>query len=528
MELPFLLIAKHMRIWRRENHHNTDFSFTFVKIFRTMIFRIVISIALTFSIISTATASDLKKYLELFAKYEECYDSNDYRGSVKFLEEALIYVPTDSTIYYSDIYNGLAYAYWDMGQYDKAVDYGKRCLECDLVLGDSTRISTSFNLLAILFTHQKLFDEAEQYLLQAITYVPHNNTKMKAGRYAVLGEILSANGRDAEAIGYIRQAYALDSADNRTDKMPVRLSQLGEAYLRQKEFDKAEVTLAKASEGLRAAGNDYSLCINLLAQTKNYMALGRKAEAEKTALEGLDLSNKLNRRRTKLEALHYLAELRKSPELYEQTLALNDSLYNEQISQQIADFEVRYATAEKEKEKAELQVIINHQRYALVVIVIVFAAILIGAVLGYIVRRMRRDIEHTEKMARELFVIKHPSVNLATTGNNLENKDIIHRQNKADLNSTTEDSPIRLLPNEPINAPKPAAETTDDGVKLSPREREIIKACCQGKLSKEIADDFGISKKTVDNHKSTIYQKIGVCNNTELILYAVKHGFASV
>ena len=94
MELPFLLIAAHMRIWRRENHHNTDFSFTFVKIFRTMIFRIIISIALTFSIISTATASDLKKYLELFAKYEECYDSNDYRGSVKFLEEALIYVPT--------------------------------------------------------------------------------------------------------------------------------------------------------------------------------------------------------------------------------------------------------------------------------------------------------------------------------------------------------------------------------------------------------------------------------------------------
>ena len=33
MELPFLLIAKHMRIWRMENHHNTDFSFTFVKIF---------------------------------------------------------------------------------------------------------------------------------------------------------------------------------------------------------------------------------------------------------------------------------------------------------------------------------------------------------------------------------------------------------------------------------------------------------------------------------------------------------------
>ena len=66
------------------------------------------------------------------------------------------------------------------------------------------------------------------------------------------------------------------------------------------EFAKADATLAKASEGLRATGNDYSLCINLLAQTRNYMALGRKAEAEKAALEGLDLSIKLNRRRSKL------------------------------------------------------------------------------------------------------------------------------------------------------------------------------------------------------------------------------------
>ena len=148
--------------------------------------------------------------------------------------------------------------------------------------------------------------------------------------------------------------------------------------------------------------------------------------------------------------------------------------------------------------------------------------------LVYIVRRMRRDIEHTEKMARELFVINQTPVNLSSASDNIENKSVINQQNKVSLNSITEDSPIRLLPNDPIDTTKPAAEITDNDIKLSPREREIIKACCQGKLSKEIADDFGISKKTVDNHKSTIYQKIGVCNNTELILYAVKHGFASV
>jgi len=70
---------------------------------------------------------------------------------------------------------------------------------------------------------------------------------------------------------------------------------------------------------------------------------------------------------------------------------------------------------------------------------------------------------------------------------------------------------------------EPIEEKTDSYIQLSPREMDIVKACCQGKLSKEIADEFGISKKTVDNHKSAIYQKLGICNNTELILFAIKH-----
>lgn len=58
---------------------------------------------------------------------------------------------------------------------------------------------------------------------------------------------------------------------------------------------------------------------------------------------------------------------------------------------------------------------------------------------------------------------------------------------------------------------------------LSDRELDIVRLCCKGKLSKEIAEELNISKKTVDNHKSSIYKKLGVGNNTELIIYAAKH-----
>ncbi|MBR6082533.1 MAG: tetratricopeptide repeat protein [Salinivirgaceae bacterium] len=103
-----------------------------------MILRICVAVALIFSVLSSAAAPNAPKFKELFAKYEECYDANDYHGSVKYLEEALPYIHPDSIIWFSDAYNGLSYAYYDLGQYDKAIAYGNRSLECDLQIGDST------------------------------------------------------------------------------------------------------------------------------------------------------------------------------------------------------------------------------------------------------------------------------------------------------------------------------------------------------------------------------------------------------
>lgn len=487
--------------------------------------RCIVIIALIFSELSWVIAANIKKCEELFDKYEECYYKGDYPGSISYLEQLLPYIHPDSIFWYSDTYNGLAYAYFRMGRFEKAVDYEQKALDCDYQIGDSARISSSLTLMASILAHQRLYADAEHYMRSAVDYVPAGNTLMLASRYSILSEILSTQDKNDEAIHYILQSYRLDSIDNRTDKMGVRLSQLGAAYMQNGEHQKADVILEQASEKLRALDNKPSLCINLIAQTKNYIALGRKAEAEKTAAECLQLSGQIGQRKNKLDALRHLATLRNSPQLYQQTLALSDSLYNEQISQQVADFEVRYATAEKEREIAQQQVTIERQQNALIVLVVVLTAIFIALVLVFIIRRMRRDIEHTEKMARELFVgvpAEKTTSEPEQTADISDSKGAVEGQSSATNAISPEDTrEADVMPTEKPEPEQPA-------VQLSPREIEIVRACCQGKLSKEIADEFGISKKTVDNHKSAIYQKLGVCNNTELILYAVKHGIVKL
>jgi len=56
------------------------------------------------------------------------------------------------------------------------------------------------------------------------------------------------------------------------------------------------------------------------------------------------------------------------------------------------------------------------------------------------------------------------------------------------------------------------------------REKEIILACKDGMLCKEIAEKLGISANTVNTHKKHIFQKLGINNTMEMVQYAIKNG----
>ena len=56
---------------------------------------------------------------------------------------------------------------------------------------------------------------------------------------------------------------------------------------------------------------------------------------------------------------------------------------------------------------------------------------------------------------------------------------------------------------------------------LSEREIEIVGLLAEGLNSQEIGDTLFISKKTVDNHRLNILQKLNVKNVAGLIKYAI-------
>src|SRR5574341_2358746 len=67
-------------------------------------------------------------------------------------------------------------------------------------------------------------------------------------------------------------------------------------------------------------------------------------------------------------------------------------------------------------------------------------------------------------------------------------------------------------------------DTTDPQISLTRRERDILRLLAQGLSNKEIAEQLGLSEKTVRNRLSEILSTLGVRNRTQAAIWAKEHG----
>ncbi len=69
---------------------------------------------------------------------------------------------------------------------------------------------------------------------------------------------------------------------------------------------------------------------------------------------------------------------------------------------------------------------------------------------------------------------------------------------------------------------QPSEPTVDD--ELTQRQVEILRLIAQGRASKEIAFELGLSPKTVDVHRARIMERLQLNDIASLTLYAVRKG----
>jgi RNA polymerase sigma factor (sigma-70 family) len=64
--------------------------------------------------------------------------------------------------------------------------------------------------------------------------------------------------------------------------------------------------------------------------------------------------------------------------------------------------------------------------------------------------------------------------------------------------------------------------------RLTQREQEVLVRVARGLTNRQIADDLGISEKTVSVHVSNLLAKLGLTSRTQAALYAARVGLAEI
>jgi DNA-binding NarL/FixJ family response regulator len=72
------------------------------------------------------------------------------------------------------------------------------------------------------------------------------------------------------------------------------------------------------------------------------------------------------------------------------------------------------------------------------------------------------------------------------------------------------------------------APATPSAIPLTPREIEVLCLLAQGFDNTAIAQRLVLTTRTVQNHVSAIYDKLGVSSRTEAALYAIRRGLVQV
>jgi DNA-binding NarL/FixJ family response regulator len=63
---------------------------------------------------------------------------------------------------------------------------------------------------------------------------------------------------------------------------------------------------------------------------------------------------------------------------------------------------------------------------------------------------------------------------------------------------------------------------------LSTRELTVLRLMAEGKRNREIAKDLCISERTVGNHITNIYNKLGIYDRSQAVVYAIKKGIVRI
>ena len=339
------------------------------------------------------------------------YDNDDFRHVVKYSEVGIEhYSKIEDLFNLAGCYMTLANAYQRLGQLDKAIDcYNQSSEIMDEIGGEMAEVNKRYvmNNIAEIHLAMNEYERAEEFYLKCIEMlgdVDDSDTASQldlATYYQNLAEVHVAQNKD-DAVDFAEQSLELSQRyQDAPGKIINRLMTLSKAYGNTGKVKEGEKLL---DEALRLAENNNEVFLQAVIHLQKGDYARAIAMAEDHHYDEL-LQKALE------DA--YLHERESNPKLalgyYERSMAMKDSVFNETQQQLIRDYQVRYATQEKEHALQMEQEKTKRNRLYIIILTVASLLLFIITLIWYRLAQARKkraeELAHLNETKDHLFSI---------------------------------------------------------------------------------------------------------------------------
>ena len=346
-------------------------------------------------VFTTATPLDTMKALVWYWAGEWYYAEQEYTLAEKNLLRALELMEYADEKSISDNLAMLGLTFMRQSKYDEALHYMRRCYQLDSKSGDPDRMSSSLNMIAGTLLAAGNPEEAEGYILRAITYAKRANTLENRLEHKEL------------ALLYADSACMVEATTGNNYKMAVRQTQKASILVSMERYEEAEKMLAEVVPYFREAGDQLSLAIALNKRGQAARYLGHLDDAVEYLSESIEICQRIGNPYNEAYAQRAIYEIlyKSNPDAARMHLEryhlLKDSLYSHATAEQLARFNAEFGRDELEKEKEQLTRR-NHRLVAIGIAAGVGAIVIIIVCLIWFRKRQSRTDELLSNMMTEL------------------------------------------------------------------------------------------------------------------------------
>ncbi len=328
----------------------------------------------------------------------------NYNTALKIFRETHDEVEIYSTL------NNIGTVYFKWSEYEKAIHYYEQTLEFDKQQGDDYNLSVTYNNIGKVYHSWKKYPLAIDYFTLSLEHArTSGRLNIESVKLSNLGMTYYEIGEFDTALIYVSKALELDQKLGNPFKIAIRKSEMARILAARGAFTKAieyslsalaffeDANILESQAIIHKDLGDFYEKKELFDQSKdNYLRSIEIAEDIGSAYQAMIATKQLSllyeEWNKPTEALLY----------YKKYEALSTSIFNKEKHKQLADFEIKYQTREKELENQLLKDENIQKENRLIYLTFALACLLLLIVLLFYGIRVKTKSIRQQKALSEL------------------------------------------------------------------------------------------------------------------------------